>query len=82
MAERFPYDLIFMDCGMPELDGFDATRAIRAAAHNGAHIPIVALTAHVIEGTREKCLIAGMDDYVAKPVTLQAIEEALLRWSP
>ncbi len=82
MAGRFPYDLIFMDCGMPEMDGFEATRAIRAAQHYGARIPIVALTAHAIAGTREECLACGMDDYVAKPVSLDAIEQALRHWSP
>jgi PAS domain S-box-containing protein len=82
MANRFPYDLIFMDCGMPEMDGYEATRAIRAAEHNGPRIPIVALTAHVMDGIREDCLASGMDDYVPKPVSLEAIEQVLLRWSP
>jgi PAS domain S-box-containing protein len=82
MANRFPYDLIFMDCGMPEMDGYQATRAIRASEHNGTRIPIVALTAHAIAGTREECLASGMDDYVPKPVSLDAVEQALLRWSP
>lgn len=82
MAGRFPYDLMFMDCGMPEMDGYDATRAIRAAEPNANHIPIIALTAHVIDGTREHCLDAGMNDYISKPVSLEAIEQALLRWNP
>ncbi len=82
MAGRFPYDLIFMDCGMPEMDGYEATRTIRASEHHGARIPIVALTAHAIAGTREECLASGMDDYVPKPVALDALERALLRWSP
>jgi PAS domain S-box-containing protein len=82
MAAGFPYDLIFMDCGMPEMDGHEATRAIRASEHNGSRIPIVALTAHAIAGTREECLASGMDDYVPKPVSLDAIEQALLQWSP
>jgi CheY-like chemotaxis protein/anti-sigma regulatory factor (Ser/Thr protein kinase) len=82
MAGRFSYDLIFMDCGMPEMDGFEATRAIREAEASGTRAPIVALTAHVFAGTREGCLASGMDDYVPKPVSLEAIEEALLRWSP
>ena len=82
MAGRFPYDLIFMDCAMPEMDGYDATRAIRAAERNNSRIPVVALTAHVMDGVREECLAAGMDDYVPKPVSLEAIEQALLRWSP
>lgn len=82
MAGRFPYDLIFMDCGMPEMDGYDATRAIRAGRQNASQIPIVALTAHAIAGTREECLSSGMSDYISKPVTLDAIQQALLRWSP
>lgn len=82
MATRFPYDLVFMDCGMPEMDGYGATRAIRAVEQNATHVPIVALTAHAIDGTREECLASGMDDYIPKPVTMEAIEQALLRWSP
>jgi PAS domain S-box-containing protein len=82
MASRFAYDLIFMDCGMPEMDGYEATRTIRSSEHNGAHIPIVALTAHAIAGTREECLASGMNDYVPKPVTIDMLQEALLRWSP
>jgi PAS domain S-box-containing protein len=82
MAGRFSYDLIFMDCGMPEMDGYEATRTIRSSEHNGTHIPIVALTAHAVAGTREECLASGMNDYVPKPVTLDMLEQALLRWSP
>jgi CheY-like chemotaxis protein/anti-sigma regulatory factor (Ser/Thr protein kinase) len=82
MASRFHYDLIFMDCGMPDMDGFQATRAIRGGENNGTRIPIVALTAHAIAGTREECLASGMDDYVPKPVSLDAVEQALMRWSP
>lgn len=67
---------------MPEMDGYEATRAIRSGEHNGTHTPIVALTAHVISGTREECLASGMNDYVTKPVTLDVLEQALLRWSP
>jgi PAS domain S-box-containing protein len=82
MAVRFPYDLILMDCGMPEMDGYEATRAIRAGECKGTRIPIIALTAHAIAGTQEECLASGMDDYVPKPVSLDAIEQTLLRWSP
>jgi PAS domain S-box-containing protein len=82
MAGRSAYDLILMDCGMPDMDGFEATRAIRTHPRNGSRTPIVALTAHAIEGTREQCLDSGMDDYLSKPVSLEAIEETLLRWSP
>ena len=82
MAGQVPYDLIFMDCGMPEMDGYAATRAIRGEQSNGARVPIVALTAHAISGTREECLAAGMDDYITKPVTPGALEQMLLRWAP
>jgi CheY-like chemotaxis protein len=82
MAGRFPYDLIFMDCGMPEMDGYAASRAIRTQQPDGSHIPIVALTAHAIAGTREQCIAAGMDDYIAKPVSLAGMQQMLLKWSP
>jgi CheY-like chemotaxis protein len=63
------FDLVLMDIQMPGLDGFAATAAIRAAeARNGKHIPIVAMTAHAMKGDQERCLAAGMDRYVAKPI--------------
>jgi CheY-like chemotaxis protein/anti-sigma regulatory factor (Ser/Thr protein kinase) len=79
MADRFPYDLILMDCGMPEMDGFAATREIRSRP--GRRMPIVALTAHAIAGTRERCLEAGMDDYVSKPLARDTIERVVRKWS-
>jgi PAS domain S-box-containing protein len=82
MAGRFPYDLILMDCGMPEMDGYAASREIRARQANGFRVPIVALTAHAVEGTREQCLAAGMDDYIAKPFSRASLEKTLLHWSP
>jgi CheY-like chemotaxis protein len=71
------YDLILMDCQMPELDGYDTTRRLRQF---GMRIPIVAMTANAMSGDRERCLEAGMDDFVTKPVSPAMLEAALLRW--
>jgi signal transduction histidine kinase/DNA-binding response OmpR family regulator len=72
------YDVIFMDVQMPELDGFDATREIRRIeAGSGVRVPIVAMTAHAMPGDRERCLGAGMDDYVTKPISLSEIARVL-----
>lgn len=69
MLEEQPFDLVLMDVQMPELDGLAATRAIREAEQNsGRHLPIIAMTAHALKGDRERCLQAGMDEYVPKPV--------------
>jgi signal transduction histidine kinase/AmiR/NasT family two-component response regulator len=77
---RGAFDLILMDCQMPEMDGFEATRAIRAAAAaGGARTPIIAVTANAMDGDRQRCLAAGMDDYVSKPMTKVALREALDR---
>jgi CheY-like chemotaxis protein/HPt (histidine-containing phosphotransfer) domain-containing protein len=82
--ETIPYDLVLMDVQMPEVDGFEATRRIRdprsAVLHHG--IPIIAMTAHAMQGDRERCLEAGMDDYVTKPISPEALAEALDRWLP
>jgi CheY-like chemotaxis protein len=82
MAERLPYDLIFMDCRMPEMDGYEASREIRSRRAAGTHVPIVALTAHAVMGAREECLEAGMDDYLTKPARPADLERMLRRWSP
>ena len=76
------YDLVFMDCEMPIMDGYEATRRIRAAeASTGRpHVPIIALTAHAISGDREECMAAGMDDYLSKPISLPRLAEALAKW--
>ena len=76
-----PYDLVLMDCLMPEMDGFEAARAIRAAEDGtGRHIPIIALTASAMAEDRERCLAAGMDDYLTKPLTKGALIETVERW--
>lgn len=84
MASRRPYDLIFMDCQMPEMDGYASTRAIREyeKKHTLSPTPIIAFTANAMRGDREKCLEAGMDDYTSKPVKPDALEELLIKWLP
>jgi two-component system, sensor histidine kinase and response regulator len=79
-VERVPYDVILMDCQMPELDGYGATRSIRGKEKEGARLPIIAMTANTREGERERCIAAGMDDYVAKPVSTRQLGEMLRAW--
>lgn len=77
---RMHYRLIFMDCQMPEMDGFTATQTIRQLEGTAHHTPIIAMTANAMEGDHEQCLKAGMDDYIAKPITTPALKTMLTRW--
>lgn len=92
LSATTPYDLILMDCQMPEMEGFEATSLIRKretaqssrttqdASCNTPHVPIIALTAHAMPGDRERCLTAGMDDYLTKPFSQHQLETLLNRW--
>jgi signal transduction histidine kinase/CheY-like chemotaxis protein/HPt (histidine-containing phosphotransfer) domain-containing protein len=81
MAGRERYDLVLMDLHMPELDGIAATAAIRGAEAPGRRVPIVAMTADAVEGSRERCLAGGMDDFVPKPVRPDRLAAVLSRWA-
>ena len=88
--ERQSYDVILMDCQMPEVDGYDASRTIRESealrnsesSQSPVHIPIIAVTAHAYQADQERCLVAGMDDYLAKPFNQEQLKVVLERWLP
>ena len=75
------YALVLMDCQMPEMDGFLATKEIRKLElQHGSHVPVIAMTAHAMEGDRERCISAGMDDYISKPVDAKKLQAVLTKW--
>lgn len=82
LFQKGTYDLVLMDCQMPEMDGFDTTREVRALERQtDSHTPIVALTAVSLKGTRERCINAGMDDYLTKPLELKPLADVLRKWT-
>lgn len=81
-TNTLPYTIVLMDCQMPEMDGYDATRAIRSgkAGEANKELPVIAMTANAMQGDREKCTDAGMDDYISKPINLSVLKSALIKW--
>ena len=80
--ERSRPDIVLMDCQMPGIDGYEATRRLRQLEHEGQRTPIIALTAHASDEDRARCIEAGMDDHIAKPIGSDQIAAMLARWSP
>jgi CheY-like chemotaxis protein len=82
--ELDPYDMVFMDVQMPEMNGFETTQLIRGPASKvlNHEIPIIAMTAHALAGYREKCLAANMNDYISKPINAAELVEKIKCWAP
>lgn len=81
MVAQRPYDLVFMDCQMPEMDGYQATAEIRQRQRAERGIPIIAMTAHAMQGDRDRCLAAGMDDYISKPLRTEELVAVIEQWT-
>ena len=81
LDDQIPCDVVLMDIQMPEMDGLEATRRLRATLR-GARLPIIAMTAHALDSERERCRAAGMDDFIAKPIDPEFLQQKLLRWRP
>jgi len=81
-SKNITYDMILMDCQMPILDGYEATKQIRLSEETGQHIPIIAFTAHAMQEDADKCLKAGMDDYLTKPVDLEKLFAIMGKYLP
>jgi CheY-like chemotaxis protein/HPt (histidine-containing phosphotransfer) domain-containing protein len=80
LLEREPYDAVLLDCEMPRLDGYETCRRLRQRENGGRRIRVIALTAHAASGEKEKCLAAGMDDHLGKPLRSEELAAALRRW--
>lgn len=78
--QKLSYDLIFMDCKMPEMDGYEATRRIRDSEENGTRITIIAVTAGTTDESLKRCLAIGMDDFISKPIQLALLREKMPLW--
>jgi CheY-like chemotaxis protein len=78
--ERQPYDAVFLDVQMPEMDGYEAARQIKLRWPEGDRPRLIAMTGNVMEGERERCIASGMDDYIAKPVRIKDIESMICQW--